>query len=127
MTERQYKKKHFYLWNRIVKYLFSKEKGEEIKDFKSILELKLFLINQLYEEGLLSSTDIYNNCFACDFAKEQANTIFEICYYYCPLIEKLEKSCNFYSSKFNKLCHAYEEKDYEEAIQFAKDIRDAWR
>lgn len=29
MTKKQYKKKHFYLWNRIVKYISSKAKGYE--------------------------------------------------------------------------------------------------
>lgn len=127
MTENEYRRQHSILWRNIVDYLCKVKLGEIKTHYKSIADLKSVLINTQHENDGVVFTGVYNNCYACEFVlKEKGNDI-NICVE-CPLINKLGSICyDNCTGAYTLLVKAYNNQDYEKAIKFAIQIRDAWR
>lgn len=125
MTEHEYKRRHIKLWQEIVDYLHKVKRGEVKIYYEDIANLKYALLNKQNENSGVVFTGMYNDCYACEFARIESRI--DMCMH-CPLINKLGCYClDKYSGAYAFLTKAYISQDYEKAIRLAIKIRDAWR
>lgn len=127
MIEREYKKRHIMLWQDIVDYLHKVKRGDVKIYYKSIGILKLDLLKTQNEKFGIVFTGVYNDCYACEFARIENGNNIDICVK-CPLINKLGCVCHDnWVGAYALLVRAYNNQNYEKAIRLAIKIRDAWR
>lgn len=130
MTEHEYKNRHIKLWQEIVDYLHKTKRGYvkiDYKYYKYIADLKANLLNTQNENSGVVFTEVYHDCYACEFALIENGNNIDMCVK-CPLINKLGCVCHDKDTgAYALLVKAYKSKDYEKAIRLAIRIRDAWR
>lgn len=127
MIEREYKKRHVMLWRDIVDYLHEVKRGDIKIYYASIADLKYALLHKQNENSGVVFTGVYNDCYACDFARAEDVNNTGMCTK-CPLMNKLGCFClDEYTGAYTLLARAYISEDYDKAIRLAIKIRDAWR
>lgn len=148
ITEADYKQNHIFMWEFIINRI--KDTSLSISDNKNIClqevegEYLLKLEARLEEKEFLSEKDkwllnmiktnkgIQYNYFVCLYVVlNESYTEESTCLNSCPLMKscggKFEVVCIFKSSIYKLLIQALKEHNYEKAIQYATEIKNAWR
>ena len=105
--------KHKELWDRIIDYLEAKDFSMGFKPFDTLYTDYCIAVGLRYAS------------YACEYAESKAPYSYYMTHCgYCPVESCIISKCDTDDCLYMKLVHAYSNRDKENAIKYAKLIRD---